>query len=568
MKKIKVAFVNPPHADWINPNPYSYFLFQSHYKRHGNYVDNIEWLPMPYKFDEYETVEQLYAEVKEADVVLFSSYIWNYKICDNLCDYIKNKNSQVICVLGGPHIGTNEPELLKTRKNYDFILRPTKPGEIFIQELLDLLIQKNKKPDPIFLTWELRSFKSCDQFIQDYSVYKEHKDFLKELVEYTKQKNLEPFCVLETTRGCPYKCSFCEWGGGIGSKIYKKPIEAVKEDILCLKEAGFNSTFLVDANFGAFFERDLEIFEFAWNTGVILTDISTVKHTNLERRKKLFDRCFEIVGGIEKNIGKIEDYQIELQQRNKILLFHPVPGVSIQSISDIAMKIANRTDLSSNDKLEFSEYVKNKFVNEGFLPPTIELILGMPGSTLEDFYNETDIIWNFQGHISTKRHDYLFLPDSELTSKEYLEKYQIKLVEVYSDIMDDQGLDSQKSLYVGQQTVYKTISSCFSFTFEEFCEMWLMNLCHPFLLEKIYRKFQDQITPSEFLKNSFLIIKNLENFDILWEEIKFILNPDTPMQNIKRLFNDFREDYIVKFLENNELIIISEHFRIIYGIDN
>ena len=55
---------------------------------------------------------------------------------------------------------------------------------------------------------------------------------------------MEPFIVLETTRGCPYKCVFCEWGGGINTKIYKKDVSIVKRDVLALKKAGYRDAYL------------------------------------------------------------------------------------------------------------------------------------------------------------------------------------------------------------------------------------------------------------------------------------------------------------------------------------
>ena len=50
--------------------------------------------------------------------------------------------------------------------------------------------------------------------------------------------------IIETTRGCPYKCVYCEWGGGTGTKIIKKDMELVKRDIMALKRAGYRDAYL------------------------------------------------------------------------------------------------------------------------------------------------------------------------------------------------------------------------------------------------------------------------------------------------------------------------------------
>jgi radical SAM superfamily enzyme YgiQ (UPF0313 family) len=548
-RNVRVAFINPPHADWSLANNAAYLMFQSHYKRYGKYPDKIEWLKAPYKFNRYKTVQDIYEDgIQNADIYLFSSYVWNYEIIDELAEYVKKINPNSLCVVGGPHIGTNDKKFLESRKNYDFILTATKPGEIFVEDLLNEYIETLGNPNYENISWELRSKKTCPQMMPNYSVYEDHLDFLKETREYVRQENLEPFAIIETTRGCPYKCSFCEWGGGIGSKVYKKPIEIVKTDILTLKQAGFRNVYLTDANYGAFLERDLEIFKFAWNNKVNLTDISTMKSKSLERRTQLIDAWFNIVGSIDD----IKENYINF-----------VPNVSIQSISDEAMKVANRVDLSFSDKIKLSEHVKKRCQEEGYPIPTLELILGMPGSTLSDFYEEMEILWNFKAW-TCQRHDYMFLPDSELIKQEYLKKYDIKLVEVYTDLVDEDGVDSINELYKGKKHSFKTIASCYSFTNDELCEMWIMNLSGNWLLQNLYKDFFMNCSPSNFSKMCWNVLNTLNEFDDIWQEVKDILNPNSPPKNIKRLQGKLRNTVILDLLEKNKKIIFNELFKEIY----
>ena len=132
-----------------------------------------------------------------------------------------------------------------------------------------------------------------------------------------------------------------------------------------------------------------------------------------------------------------------------------VPTVSIQSISEEAMKLADRVDLSTENKLELSRYINKRCSEYGFPIPALELILAMPGSTIEDFYNEMEVIWNFKAWGSF-RHDYMFLPDSRLNSQEYKDKHQIETVEVYSDIVDEDGSDNWNSLYKNKNCLLYT----------------------------------------------------------------------------------------------------------------
>lgn len=552
MLKLKIAFINPPHADWSLVNNLTYLLCQSHYTRYGKYSKNVEWLPAPYKWDMYQTIDEVIEEIQTADIILFSSYVWNYDILDNIAKTIKNKNSNKITVLGGPHIGTNDNKFLESRIDYDFICQPTKPGEVFVEDLIDSWFTSNGKPNKKDVSWELQSEKNKTYLLDiNYSVYEEHEKYLTEILNYAYTKQMEPFIVLETTRGCPYKCVFCEWGGGIGTKIYKKPLDIVKRDILAMIKCGYTGAYLTDANFGAFEERDLEIFEFAWNNKFSLTDISTVKSKDLNRRKKLIDSWFNIVGSDIRIKNQKDDKWNDLI-RNSI-----VPTVSIQSISDEAMKVAERIDLSFKDKIKLSEHIKNRCEEFNFPVPALELILGMPGSTIQDFYDEMEIIWNFKAWGSY-RHDYMFLPDSRLNDKVYKEKYNIKTVKVYSDIVDEAGSDSWNTLYKNKVNYFETIKSCYSFTEDDIKEMWFMNNAGNFLIKNCYHLFETYITPGDFAKLSFNIIKQLDDFIPIQEEIDDIFDQNSKPRSIRMLLGKFRIQTIEELLINNLEIIKSE----------
>lgn len=553
-RKLNIGFINPPHADWSLANNLTYLQCKSHYERFGKYRGNVHWIPALYRWNKYESFTEVLSELADADIILFSSYVWNAELLDQLAQYIKNEDPKKILVIGGPHIGTNHKELLKQREDlYDFIARPTRPGEIFIQNLIDEWFESpSESIEATKISWELRSPRGDSLSLdQDYSVYEDNIEYLCEILDYAKEHRLEPFISLETTRGCPYQCVYCEWGGGIGTKILKKPLDLVKRDILALKKAGFVSAYLTDANYGVFQERDFEIFKFAWDNGINLTDISTVKTPILEKRKELVDYFFEVVGDISKKKVS-EKNATDMWGRMEYISI--VPTVSLQSVSDEAMKVAKRKDLSSKDKIRLSKYIHQRCEEYGFPRPALELILGMPGSTLDDFYEEMNIIWSFRAWTSF-RHDYMFLPDSELNSDFYKQKYKIETVQVFSDIVDEDGIDNFKSLYRKKETHFETIRSCFSYTAEELAEMWFMDKAGNYLLKNVYPNMQDLYSPSDFARKSFFFLKQFKDFLPLWEEILDIFNPQTPPRSIRKLGGRFRVDTIEDFLKNHELFL-------------
>ena len=66
--------------------------------------------------------------------------------------------------------------------------------------------------------------------------------------------------ILETNRGCPFKCSFCDWGT-LGSKVRLFPMERIKAEMDWIADHGIEYVYCADGNFGLF-DRDEEIAEY------------------------------------------------------------------------------------------------------------------------------------------------------------------------------------------------------------------------------------------------------------------------------------------------------------------
>ncbi|HUS33673.1 MAG TPA: phytanoyl-CoA dioxygenase family protein [Kofleriaceae bacterium] len=64
--------------------------------------------------------------------------------------------------------------------------------------------------------------------------------------------------VLETNRGCPFACTFCDWGQATQSRVNELPLERIERELAWIGERKISYLYLVDANFGIR-PRDVEI---------------------------------------------------------------------------------------------------------------------------------------------------------------------------------------------------------------------------------------------------------------------------------------------------------------------
>lgn len=539
MEKIKIGFINPPHADWSTINPVTWMLCKSYYTHCGKYPDRVEWLPPPYKYNKYTSIEDIYQYIADADIIMFSSYVWNYDLVDKIAEYAKQQNPKVVNLLGGPMIGAKNPNIWKERSMYDFILKPMFPGEFFVVDVIDQFVEGHIDYNNI--TYELRSKKQQRWEFPLASPFEENLDYLKEVSAYGREHEMELMMVIETTRGCPFSCTYCEWGGGIGGKIVKKDVEWVKRDVDAIVAAGYTEAICADANFGVFEERDLGLLKYAKDAGLTFIDISQVKTKDYERRKRLVDAFFDII----QPFGRKDRAAI-------------VPNISIQSISDEAMRVAKRTDMKVSDKIRLGKYMRDLCAKYDY-HPGMELIMAMPGSTLDDFYAEWELFYDL-GAWSSWRYDLMALPDSEISDPVYQDIYDIKLVDVYTDNVDEQDIENNGGLYRNRRTFYKTIASSYSFTREEVCQMFFMNYAGNNLIREFYDNFKDQISVPDFARVCWNILKTLDGFDDIFNEIRDILNPDTPPRNINTINGVVRTEAIPKFVEQHKLEIMNRLF--------
>lgn len=346
-----------------------------------------------------EPTDSIIEKLDEPYIVGFSCCIWNQNFNLELAERIKKRYPGCKIIFGGHNV-TKDNILLK---KYSFIdvLVFGEGEKAFTEAVMNIDDGNLTKVSNISFRKNGIIFSTAYEppcSISDYPSPYLHGIF-NDILE--KEDHSSLLCVLETNRGCPYNCSYCDWCAG--KSVRKFPIEKVKKELLWFAEQKLEYCFCADSNFGLF-ERDIEIAEFA---------------AELKKKygfPKVLKTCFAkysnetvfIISKILNNAG---------MDKGATLAY--------QTLSDTALKNVNRQNLTLE---HFSELLRK--YNDAGIPTYSELILGLPGETKQSFCGGICKILESGQHNSLSIYYLEMLPNSEMSLPSFIKKHKLESVEV------------------------------------------------------------------------------------------------------------------------------------------
>ena len=388
--------------------PIHWLNFKNYYSKNGKNPNNVVWNKPILNIEgmQFEDIVQYYID-QDADIYSFSSYLWSHLSIMAIAEEIKRRKPNSIVVLGGPHLDIthNKLDWFFEHKFVDALCEPTSYGEWFIMDLLDQLTETGS------VNWKEVSFAifrtgrgptpNKRDFKFPGGIISGNEDIVFECKDIALERNVPLVLPIEMSRGCPYECVFCEWGGGIGGKVVRKEMEHILEDLNAIPQYGIDQVQILDANYGIF--KD---------------DVDVSKH--IEELKNIFDLPKHVeIYGMTKSKDEARWKTIEPLARAKVVERYKL---SLQSLSDKVLRNIKRTDIPRERDFEFAQYLFDQYgVRSDF-----EFIMGLPGSTLDNFYEEVDIQYEYGYNL--ERYIWMFLPDSPAYDDNYKKQFGIETV--------------------------------------------------------------------------------------------------------------------------------------------
>jgi len=337
--------------------PHSVALLEAYARRRARQPSALQFLlplykPMP--------IAAAVDHLRGADVVGFSVYVWNIRFSLAVAEAVKRARPDTLVVLGGPQVPVEAADVLRAHPFVDIVCHGE--GE---RSFLDIL-ERYPTTD-----WDgIPSISYLDRAgrfspVPRRSRIVELDDIPSPMLDgvYDRLMQSAPeqkwLLTWETNRGCPFSCTFCDWGSATASKVSRYGMDRLFAEIDWMVDRGIQHLFVCDANFGML-PRDLEIASYiaaAYGRHRSHVAISVQSTKNRSDRSETIQRIF---------------------QQSQVVSFGA--SISLQSVDAGVLKAIKRDNIS----LDAFERLHKHYARQG-LETYSDLIIGLPGETYASF---------------------------------------------------------------------------------------------------------------------------------------------------------------------------------------
>lgn len=337
------------------------------------------------------------------DIIGFSYYTWNEELVRHIAKKIKEINSSVLVVLGGPNIDVAAPCLTRFFQDhpyFDYYI-PFEGEELFARlvkaymEIGDVSEIKKTAIKGAATYLDGLNYSAGDRARPAKYINYPSPYLTGIMDEFIKDPYLFP--LFETSRGCPFSCTYCTWGDSVRNYMRMWPLERVFDDFEYVVKHGANQErwIFADSNFGMH-ERDIEIAERIYSISKKRSGVKSILAWNSKNTTQRNIKIAEI-------LGKLNGFLIAFQTLDKGVLLN-----------------IKRQNIAESSFAGLIDYFKSKAADI-----ETDILIGLPGET-------------FESHLSTLRKcfDYdiryirgmniRLLKGSEMASEESRNKFGIK----------------------------------------------------------------------------------------------------------------------------------------------
>ena len=470
---VKLCVNSPSNLTWdlasqsvvLNPSP---VFLKAYYNHHGLNPD-VNWMIPDMIIDENDLdnyVDRLLSQ--QINILGLGIYVWNEKIQFHIAKEVKQKNSNIIVVMGGPqlavhrtdNIDDNQQDFFKDYPFVDYVVYGD--GEKAFQQIIDYEsgLLKNKNDFINIIEPDFSSNRKIypleilnDHQYLSQSVYRGNESFVKDIIDSVIAKGFPKSNIiwpLEFARGCMYSCSFCDWSQNLTKKVKRRTSDWQEDiDFFVNLDIQIRET---DANFGMW-KEDIEIFDYCISKYDPKKNFKFIVSNTPKLKKEITEYI------LTKSFLTYKEDVVNLK-------------FSLQDTNEDVLSAINRPSVPWSRIEQMVNYFRTNLPEKKFAEIGVEIILGLPGQTIDHMIENFIKLYQI-GITNINLYDYYYLKNSPGSDLAYRKLWGIDVKWVYdlknplhinsfhSNSLDDFYLEvgtSEKFLSLSQsyQTFFRT----------------------------------------------------------------------------------------------------------------
>lgn len=400
--KLKIGLVQINNSfSGQNYLPYSIALLQTYVQKFAPNPARYEFLTPLYK---RVRIADAVDAMKDADLVGFSTYVWNGRISLEIARRLKALKPGIVIVFGGPHVPDQPEAFLRANPQIDLAVH--NEGERTFLKLLEAFPDREA-----WSTLAGISMVGADGgFVRNPNIDRVRdldeipSPFLEGAFDAIMEANPNESWIglWETNRGCPFRCTFCDWGSATAGKVTKFGEERLFHEVDWFAKKKIEYIFCCDANFGIQ-KRDVDIANYVADvkkqTGYPVA-LSVQNTKNATERAYLTQKILSDAG-LNKGVA-----------------------LSMQSVDMTTLEAIKRDNISLDTYME----LQRRFTRDK-VETYSDLILGLPGETYESFVRGVDQLMENGQHNRIQFNNLSILPNAEMGDPAYQKKYGMITIE-------------------------------------------------------------------------------------------------------------------------------------------
>ena len=363
-------------------------------------------------FSVKEPIDQMLEKIVDPDILGLSSYTWNTMYNEELARRVKERYPDCKIIIGGPNTPNRSEGYFETRPYVDYLTH--QEGEGSFTGLLQYFVGEHELMDIAGISINSNGKTVMTGPSKRVDLDNVPSPYLLGLFDNIKTEHPDLIFngVFETNRGCPFMCTFCDWGGTTFSKVKKFGLERIEAELEWMGQQKIEMVTNTDANFGIFKDRDMEITDLLIST----------------KEKHGFPVLFDTNWSKNATV-QLVDMAVKLMESDMMRRF----TMALQSTNPEVLKHIKRVNLKEEAMTKVAEtaFANNMSVNT-------ELIIGLPGETWESWTSGLcDLL---SRDIIVEAYPVTILQNSEMNEPEYKQKHgitQATLKSYFSNIVDE-----------------------------------------------------------------------------------------------------------------------------------